>query len=189
MTQDQSDRDPQNNDIEDNKRNSPFTTPPPLNSHSTRAATSLPPRPNQHGPFNPQVYKNNTQFYDFEEAIPQKDKPKHTHQIGVIMDTGATFTMLPSQFEFAWTNLTPCLHTIEGCFKGGGTNKSTQIGEFHALITLNSGETRRLIIPQARIINKQSIKGKNNVFALFLDLHTGWIAAYPQPNRGLREKL
>jgi hypothetical protein len=37
----------------------------------------------------------------------------------VIMDTGATFTMLPGQYEFAWTNKKPCLHTIEGCFKGG----------------------------------------------------------------------
>jgi hypothetical protein len=35
------------------------------------------------------------------------------------------------------------------------------------------------------IINKQSIQGKNNVFALILDLNTGWLAVYPQPNRGL----
>jgi hypothetical protein len=42
-----------------------------------------------------------------------------------------------------------CLHTIEGCFKGGSTNNDTQIGEFHVLITLDTGETRRLIISQA----------------------------------------
>jgi hypothetical protein len=35
------------------------------------------------------------------------------------------------------------------------------------------------------IINKQLIQGKNNVFALFPDLNTGWLAVYPQPNRGL----
>jgi hypothetical protein len=65
------------------------------------------------------------------------------------MGTGATFTMLPRQFDFAWTDLKPCLHTIEGCFKGSGTNDKTEIGEVHALITLDNGETRRLIIPQA----------------------------------------
>jgi hypothetical protein len=35
------------------------------------------------------------------------------------------------------------------------------------------------------VINKQLLPGKNNVFALFLDLNTGWVAVYPQPNRGL----
>jgi hypothetical protein len=57
--------------------------------------------------------------------------------------------MLPSEFDFAWTNKTPCLHTIEGCFQGGRTTKDTEIGEMHALITLDSGEVRRVIIPQA----------------------------------------
>jgi hypothetical protein len=38
----------------------------------------------------------------------------------VIMDTGATFTMLPGQYDFAWTNKKPCVHSIEGCFKEGG---------------------------------------------------------------------
>ena len=51
-----------------------------------------------------------------------------THQIDVIFDTGATFSMMPGQFNFAWTALTPCLHTIEGCFKGVGTDKDTQMG-------------------------------------------------------------
>ena len=35
------------------------------------------------------------------------------------------------------------------------------------------------------IIHKTTQAGKNNVFALYLDLNTGWIAAYPKPNRGL----
>ena len=60
----------------------------------------------------------------------------------VIMDTGATFTMLPGQYEFAWTSKKPCVHTIEGCFKGGGrTDKNTEIGEMHALIA-NNGQWR-----------------------------------------------
>jgi hypothetical protein len=56
---------------------------------------------------------------------------------------------MPGQFVFAWTELKPCLHTIEGCFKGVETDKDTQMGEFHALMTLDSGEVRRAIIPQA----------------------------------------
>ncbi len=28
-------------------------------------------------------------------------------------------------------------------------------------------------------------QGKNNVFALYLDLNTGWLAVYPKENRGL----
>jgi hypothetical protein len=57
--------------------------------------------------------------------------------------------MLPGHFDFAWTELKPCLHTIEGCFKGVGTDKETQMGEFHALFTLDSGKVRCAIIPQA----------------------------------------
>jgi hypothetical protein len=68
----------------------------------------------------------------------------------VIMDTGATFTTLPGQYDFAWTNMKPCIHTIDGCFKGGGrTDKHTEIGEMHALITLDNGEVRRAIVPEA----------------------------------------
>ncbi len=96
-----------------------------------------------------EVHKNNVNTYDFTESIPHTSPSIQTHQIDVIFDTGATFSMLPGQFAFAWTELTPCLHTIEGCFKGVGTNKDTQMGEFHALITLDSGEVRRAIIPQA----------------------------------------
>jgi hypothetical protein len=65
------------------------------------------------------------------------------------MDKVATFTMLPGEYDFAWTNKTPCLRTIEGCFKGGRTNKDTEMGEMHALMTLDSSEVRRAIIPQA----------------------------------------
>jgi hypothetical protein len=56
--------------------------------------------------------------------------------------------MLPAQFTFAWTNVRPCLHRISGCFKGGEQDHN-EIGEFHALLTLDSGETTRAIIPEA----------------------------------------
>ncbi len=35
------------------------------------------------------------------------------------------------------------------------------------------------------IINKTSISGKNNAFALYLDLNTGLVFTYPAPSRGL----
>jgi transposase InsO family protein len=35
------------------------------------------------------------------------------------------------------------------------------------------------------IINETSISGKNNVFALYLDLNTGLVFTYPAPSRGL----
>ena len=35
------------------------------------------------------------------------------------------------------------------------------------------------------IINKTSISGKNNVFALYLDLNTGLVFTYPAPSRRL----
>jgi hypothetical protein len=35
------------------------------------------------------------------------------------------------------------------------------------------------------IINKRAISGKNNVFALYLDMDTGLVFAYPAPSRGL----
>jgi hypothetical protein len=66
-----------------------------------------------------EIYTNNASTYDFQEEEPQITLSRGTHQIEVIMDTGATFSMLPGHFEFAWTNLKPCLHTIKGCFKGG----------------------------------------------------------------------
>jgi hypothetical protein len=90
------------------------------------------------------IFKNNAHTYDFHEEVLQTTHSTQTHQIEVIMDTGATFSMLPGHFEFAWTNLKPCLHTIEGCFKGGSTNDQTQMGEFHALLTLDSDEVRRM---------------------------------------------
>jgi hypothetical protein len=59
--------------------------------------------------------------------------------------------MLPSDFEFAWTNVHDSLHTISGCLKGT-EEKYTQIEEFHALITLDTGETKRAIIPEAILL-------------------------------------
>jgi hypothetical protein len=55
--------------------------------------------------------------------------------------------MLPEEYTYAWTNLRECLHTVTGCF-AGSQESHLQIGEFHGVITLDSGETRRVIIPE-----------------------------------------
>ena len=80
----------------------------------------------------PRVYTNNTQTYDLDDdSEPFPHKSIQTYQMEVIMDTGATFTMLPGQYDFAWTNKKPCVHTIEGCFKGGGRpDKNTELVKF-----------------------------------------------------------
>ncbi len=79
------------------------------------------------------------------------DKPQHTYTIDILHDTGAPISMLPSDFDFAWTYIRDCLHTISGCLKGT-KEKYNQIGEFHSLITLATGETCRAIVPEAILI-------------------------------------
>jgi hypothetical protein len=75
------------------------------------------------------------------------DKPLPPQVVDVIYDTGAAISMLPEEYTYAWANLRECLHTLTGCF--AGTQESNlQIGEFHGIITLDSGETRRVIIPE-----------------------------------------
>jgi hypothetical protein len=99
-------------------------------------------------------HSNNTQEYllnTTHSLYENQDPPVQTQQIDVLHDTGASIKMLPSDFEFAWTNVRASLHTISRCLKGTA-EKYTQIGKFHALITLDTGETKRAIIPEAIVI-------------------------------------
>jgi hypothetical protein len=99
-------------------------------------------------------HSNNAQKYALDTEHSQyenQDKPVQTQQIDVLHDTGASITMLPSDFEFARANVRDSLHTISGCLKGTA-EKYTQIGEFHALITLDTGKTKRALIPEAILI-------------------------------------
>ena len=99
-------------------------------------------------------HSNNTQEYtlDTEHSLYEnQDKAVQAQQIDVLHDTGASITVLPSDFEFAWTNVRDSLHTISGCLKGTA-EKYTQIGKFHALITLDTEEIKRAIIPEAILI-------------------------------------
>ena len=92
----------------------------------------------------PQHVLLDTQHLLYENPLP----PVTTQTIEVLHDTGASISMLPAQFTFAWSNVRPCLHCISGCFKGGEQDNN-EIGEFHALLTLDSGETIHAIIPEA----------------------------------------
>jgi hypothetical protein len=69
--------------------------------------------------------------------------------------------MMPAEYHYAWANLRECLHVLTGCFTGQ-TESHLQIGEFHAIITLDSGETRRVIIPECI----QIPKGMSNTYLL-----------------------
>jgi hypothetical protein len=75
------------------------------------------------------------------------ERPLKPQTIDLIYDTGATISMMPAQYSYAWRNLRDCLHSLAGCFTGH-TKSHLQIGEFHGIITLDSGETRRAIIPE-----------------------------------------
>jgi hypothetical protein len=75
------------------------------------------------------------------------DKLFQPRPIDIIYDTGAAISMMPAEYHYAWTNLRECLHALTGCFSGQ-TESNLQIGEFHGITTLDSGETRRAIIPE-----------------------------------------
>jgi hypothetical protein len=70
-----------------------------------------------------EVYTNNSNTYDFQEAEPQSTQSIQTHQIEVIMDTGATFSMLPGHFEFACTSFKPCMPSYNRRILQGGEHK------------------------------------------------------------------
>jgi hypothetical protein len=75
------------------------------------------------------------------------DQPQPPQLVELIYDTGAAISMMPAQYSYSWKNLRECLHTLTGCFAGTQEPHLT-IGEFHGIITLDSGETRRAIIPE-----------------------------------------
>ena len=85
--------------------------------------------------------------------------------------------LLPAQFTFAWSNVRPCLHRISGCFKGGEQDNN-EIGEFHALLTLDSGETTRAIIPEAILAPAATT---NTYLLAHIPLLWGWVVVVVVP--------
>jgi hypothetical protein len=56
--------------------------------------------------------------------------------------------MISSDPSRAWTNLRECMYNIGGCF-AGPTFKNLQMGEYHGVLTLDNGETVRVVIPES----------------------------------------
>ena len=67
------------------------------------------------------------------------------------MDTGAALSMFTGSVTSAWTNLRPCLNSISGCFSGE-RHSDLQMGQFHAIMTLDSGEAVRVVVPESVFI-------------------------------------
>jgi hypothetical protein len=76
------------------------------------------------------------------------DKPISLQPIPFLFDTGAALTMISSQPPWAWTNLRDCLYAIGGRFNGP-TQNDLKMGEYHGIMTLDKGETIRVIMPEA----------------------------------------
>ncbi len=76
------------------------------------------------------------------------DKRKKVLTQDILYDTGAGLTMISGTYPWAWTNLHDCMYALGGCFVGI-TYPNLQIGEYHGIMTLDSGESVRVIIPEA----------------------------------------
>ena len=110
------------------------------------------------------ICHNNVQEITLEtdySLYPTQEKPIQHQPINLIYDTGAAISMLPAEYEHAWTNVRECLHTLVGCF-AGHSETNLMIGEFHAILTLDSKETVRVIIPECI----QIPPGKSNTYLI-----------------------
>ncbi len=93
---------------------------------------------------------NNVQEVTLEtdySLYPTQEKPIQHQPINIIYDTGVAISMLPAEYTHAWTNVRECLHTLTGCF-AGHSETNLMIGEFHGIMTLDSQETIRIVIPE-----------------------------------------
>jgi hypothetical protein len=80
------------------------------------------------------------------------DRPIGPQPLDVLYDSGASVTMFPLDHTDSWRNLRPSLHTISGCFTQDAPVTDFMVGEFHAQLTLDDGETVRLIFPESLAI-------------------------------------
>jgi hypothetical protein len=79
---------------------------------------------------------------------PNPDTPLSPQDITVLYDSGASITMLPGAFKESWRNLRPSMMSLSGAFTTSGI-QNMDVGEFHAQMTLDNGETIRVVIPEA----------------------------------------
>ena len=79
---------------------------------------------------------------------PNPDTPLSPQDITVLYDSGASITMLPGTFKDSWRNLRPSMMSLSGAFTDTSI-QSMNVGKFHAQMTLDNGETIRVVIPEA----------------------------------------
>jgi hypothetical protein len=97
--------------------------------------------------------QQNVQIVTLDDLNPHAlysnpDKPLSPQDITVLYDSGASITMLPGAFRDSWQNLRPSMMSLSGAFGDTGI-QNIQVGEFHAQMTLDNGETVRVVIPEA----------------------------------------
>jgi hypothetical protein len=152
-------------------------------------------------PYDPPTYQNNGTFIDNSNrpnastptafiyylrygcASEQVLKRTQPHVIGMNIQLGS-FKQLQSKL--------PCDACLAGKMrktKKGQSSAFTPIQNLALSWTPNTED--KVVIPNRDIstdwgiIPKTNQQGKNNVFALYLDLNTGWLAVYPKTSRGL----
>ena len=84
---------------------------------------------------------------------PNPDTPLSPQEINVLYDSEASITMLPGAFTESWHNLRPSMISLSGTFDDTSIN-NIQVGEFHAQMTLDTGETVRVVIPEASLTTR-----------------------------------
>jgi hypothetical protein len=99
------------------------------------------------------IVLNPTETNLYENHVQQVtiDTDHRNEPIQVIYDTGASISMLPAEYASSWAHLRECLHTLTGCFLVH-TEKNLTIEEFHGILTMDSGEVVKVIIPECILI-------------------------------------
>jgi hypothetical protein len=100
-----------------------------------------------------QQIKQLVQTIKLDELNPHGLHPNHnkylsSQDITVLYDSEASITMLPEAFKDSWRNLRLSMMSLSGAFADTGI-QNIQVGEFRAQMTLDTGETIRVVIPEA----------------------------------------
>ncbi len=146
--------------------------PPTFHNHSSQVTN----RPNLQ---TPTAFIYHLRFGCASEQVLKRTQP---HVLGLQVQQGSWYKL---------SQILPCNACLAGKMRKTRKSQSSAFTPVTNLALTWAPNTQdKIIIPNQNIstdwgiINKQSEKGQNNVFALFLDLNTGWTAVYPSPSRG-----
>ena len=151
-------------------------------------------------PYDPPTYINNMLFnaanrpdaktplafhYHLSFGCASEAVLRHTqqHVCGMQVQKGSWKTL---------KSLLPCSACLAGKMRKQNNPQAKDFTDLANLaISWNAATEQKRVRPNEEvsvdwgIINKRAIPGKNNVFALYLDMNTGLVFAYPAPSRGL----